>query len=105
MNRNEILILGGKNNKNMLIFNFKDRNINLTDINMPFIEKIGEYIFDKDKYFNAYIGNNSFEVDHSNSDPLNQLIGMDSIGNIHSFTNDFNYSIVLFENEFIKTNK
>ena len=105
VNRNEILILGGKNNTKLMIFNFNDKNINLTDINMPFIEKMDEYIFDKDKYFNAYIRNNSLEVNHSNSEPLNQLIGMDSIGNIHSFTNDFNYSVILFENEFIKTNK
>ena len=104
VNRNEILILGGKNNTKLMIFNFKNKNINLTDINMPFIEKIDEYIFDKDKYFNAYIRNNSLEVNYSNSEPLNQLIGMDSIGNIHSFTNDFNYSVILFENEFIKTN-
>ena len=104
VNRNEILILGGKKNKKMMIFNYKEKNINITNIIMPFIEKIGEYIFDKDKYFNAYMGNDSIEINNSNNS-LNQLIGMDSMGNIHSFTNDFNFSVILFENEFKKPKK
>ena len=96
VNRNEILILGGKQNKNMMIFNFEEKSLDLTNTNVPFIEKVGKYIFNKDKYFNAFIGN---DLPQNNGKSLNQLIGMDSFGNIHSFNNDFNYEIILFENK------
>ena len=96
VNRHEILILGGKQNTKMMIFNFEEKSLDLTNINIPFIEKVGDYIFNKDKYFNAFIGNDSLENNGSN---LNQLIGMDSFGNIHSFNNDFSYQVILFENK------
>ena len=80
----------------MMIFNFEEKSLDLTNTNVPFIEKVGKYIFNKDKYFNAFIGN---DLPQNNGKSLNQLIGMDSFGNIHSFNNDFNYAIILFENK------
>ena len=101
VNRNEILILGGKQNGTMMIFNFKEKSLDLTNINIPFIEQVGEYIFNKDKYFYAFIGN---DLPQKNGKHLNQLIGMDSFGNIHSFNNDFSYEVIIFENKLFKDN-
>lgn len=82
-----------------MIFDYKEKNIDLTNIDMPFIEKVGKYIFDKDKYFNAFFGTAKLENEENS---LNQLIAMDSMGNIHSFDNNFNYSVILFENNIFK---
>ena len=95
INRNEILIIGGEKNYNNMIFNFYEKSIDIADIEVPFIEKVGEYIFDKDKYFNVYMEEDKSELDESS---ISQLIGMDSKGNIHYFNNNFVYSIILFEN-------
>ena len=95
INRNEILIIGGEKNYNNMIFNFYEKSIDIADIEVPFIEKVGEYIFDKDKYFNVYMEEDKSELDESS---ISQLIGMDSKGNIHYFNNNFIYSIILFEN-------
>ena len=94
VNKNEILLLGGIQNNQIMIFNFNNEIIELANINLPFIDKVGEYIFDKDKYFNAYIGNENCE-----ENSLNFLIGMDSKLNIHYFNNNFNYSVILYENK------
>ena len=101
INSSEILILGGRQNKKLMIFDYKEKNIDVTNIDMPFIEKVGKYLFDKDKYFNVFFGNDKLGIDESS---LNQLIAMDSKGNIHSFDNNFNYSVTLFENNVFKDN-
>ena len=93
-NKNEILILGGNQNNQIMIFNYINEIIELANINLPFIDKVREYIFDKDKYFNAYIGNENCE-----ENSLNFLIGMDSKLNIHYFNNNFNYSVILYGNK------
>ena len=96
VNEDEILIIGGNKNNKMMIFNFSEKNIEIADIDIPLIDNVGEYRFDKDKYFNSFIGNDKSEIDGNS---INQLIGMDIMGNIHYFDNNFDYSVVLFNNQ------
>ena len=99
MNNNEILIIGGNQYNKMITFNAKDNMIDLSDIQIPFPDKFGDYRFDKDKYFNSYIGNDKYEI---NNKYLSQLIGIDLKGNIHYFNKDFSYSVILFEKNYTK---
>lgn len=92
----EVLIIGGNQNNKMIIFNYNEKSIEIADIDIPLIDNVGEYRFDKDKYFNVYIGTEKSEIDGNS---LNQLIGMDLMGNIHYFDNNLDYSVVLFNNE------
>ena len=92
----EVLIIGGNQNNKMIIFNYNEKSIEIADIDIPLIDNVGEYRFDKDKYFNVYIGTEKSETDGNS---LNQLIGMDLMGNIHYFDNNLDYSVVLFNNE------
>ena len=97
INDNEILIIGGKNNDKMMIFNINEKTVDImSDVQIPFIDTVGEYVFDKDKWFNVI--NN--ENDNDNEE--NQLICMDSMGNVHSFDNsasDFTYVVLLIEKQ------
>ena len=81
---NELLITGGKGNSKMIVFNSEENHLEETSNDLPFIESVGVYLFDKDKCFN-----------HFNN---NQLYGMDSMGNIHIFDNDFSYIVLLIKN-------
>ena len=81
---NELLITGGSKNSKMIIFNTEKNYLEVTNNDLPLIESVGEYMFDKDKNFN-----------HFNE---NQLYGMDSMGNIHIFENDFSYIVLLIKN-------
>ena len=93
VNENEILIVGGKNNHKMLMFNVKENILEITDNKIPFLDSIGEYLFDKDKYYNNII--NLDKKEEKNMSEINQVICMDSQGNIHLFDNDFNYIVLL----------
>lgn len=92
----EVLIIGGNQNNKMIIFNYNEKSIEIADIDIPLIDNVGEYRFDKDKYFNVFIGTEKSEIEGNS---LNQLIGMDLMGNIHYFDNNLDYSVVLFNNE------
>ena len=93
VNENEILIVGGKNNHKMLMFNVKENNLEITDNKIPFLDIIKEYLFDKDKYYNTII-NVDKKVDKTS---IKQVICMDSQGNIHLFDNEFNYIVLLVD--------
>ena len=95
VNNNEILIVGGTNNDKMIVFNFEEKFFDFANINVPLIDKVGEYRFDKDKYFNVLIGVDKSEI---NGENLSQMIGMDSMGNVHYFDNDFAYTVLLLKN-------
>ena len=92
---NEILFVGNfYDNSKMLKFNYKKRKIEYVDINIQSKNERNKYIFDKDKYFNNFI---NFEKIGKDGNYLNQLVGIDSFGNIHYFNNDFSYSIFYYE--------
>ena len=93
VNENEIIIVGGKNNHKMLMFNAKENVLEITDNKIPFLDTIKEYHFDKDKYYNTII--NSDKKGDKNS--IKQVICMDSQGNIHLFDNEFNYIVLLVD--------
>ena len=93
VNENEIIIVGGKNNHKMLMFNVKENVLEITDNKIPFLDTIKEYHFDKDKYYNTII--NSDKKGDKNS--IKQVICMDSQGNIHLFDNEFNYIVLLVD--------
>ena len=95
VNNNEILIVGGTNNDKMIVFNFEEKFFDFANINVPLIDKVGEYRFDMDKYFNVLIGVDKSEI---NGENLSQMIGMDSMGNVHYFDNDFAYTVLLLKN-------
>ena len=95
VDNNEILIVGGTNNDKMIVFNFEEKFFDFANINVPLIDKVGEYRFDKDKYFNVIIGVDKSEI---NGENLSQMIGMDIMGNIHYFDNDFAYTVLLLKN-------
>ena len=44
---NNILIVGGKNNKKMMVLDLDEKTLDITDMKIPFIDSIEEYIFDK----------------------------------------------------------
>ena len=98
INDNEILIIGGKNNDKMMILNITEKTVDIMDdVQIPFIDNVGEYVFDKDKWFNAI--NREGEDEYKNE---NQLICMDSMGNVHSFdnsVNDFTYVVLLIDKQ------
>ena len=93
VNENEIIIVGGKNNHKMLMFNVKENVLEITDNKIPFLDTIKEYHFDKDKYYNTII--NTDKKGDKNS--IKQVICMDSQGNIHLFDNEFNYIVLLVD--------
>ena len=79
-----------------MIFNYIKRKIEYKDISIQSKNKFNKYKFDKDKYFNNFI---NFEKIGKDGNYLNQFVGIDSVGNIHYFNNDFSYSII--NNEYI----
>ena len=94
VNEDEILIVGGKNNHKMIMFNVKDKFLEITDNKIPFFDTVGEYIFDKDKNYNIIINSDKKE---ENETPKNEVIFMDSKGNVHLSDKDFNYIVLLVD--------
>ena len=92
---NNILIVGGKNNPKMMVLDLDEKTLDITDMKIPFMETVGEYMFDKEKFFNQTTNEKSKDKDGKN---VKQLIGMDSYGNIHLFDYNFNYVVLLIKN-------
>ena len=92
---NDILIVGGKNNKKMMVLDLDEKTLDVTDMKVPFIDVVGEYIFDKEKFFNQTINEDKKDQDGKN---IKQLIGMDTSGNVHLFDYNFNYIVLLIKN-------
>ena len=95
VNDNDVLIIGGKNNHKMIMFNVKENYLEITDNKIPFLDTAGEYLFDKDKNYNQMINLEGKKDENGNE--INQLICMDSKGNVHLFDNDFNYIVLLVD--------
>ena len=94
INENEILIVGGKNNDKMIMFNFKEKILEITDNKIPFLDTVGEYLFDKDKNYNTII---NLDKKDKNKNEITQVICMDSNGNIHLLDNDSTYIVLLVD--------
>ena len=94
LNENKILIVGGKNNHKMLMFNVTEKILEKTDNKIPFLDTVGEYIFDKDKNNNIICNLNKKDL---NGKEIHQIICIDSNGNVHIFDNDFNYTVLLVD--------
>ena len=92
---NNILIVGGKNNKKMMVLDLDEKTLDITDMKIPFIDTVEEYVFDKEKFFNQTVNEEKKDKDGKN---VKQLIGMDSNGNIHLFDYHFNYVVLLIKN-------
>ena len=101
VNDNDILIVGGKNNKKMMVLDLDEETLDVTDMKVPFIDVVGEYIFDKEKFFNQVANEDKKEQDDKS---IKQLIGMDTAGNIHLFDYNFNYVVLLIKNQINKYN-
>ena len=91
----DILIVGGKNNKKMMVLDLDEKTLDVTDMKVPFIDVVGEYLFDKEKFFNKTINE---EKKDKEGNEVNQLIGMDNSGNVHLFDYNFNYIVLLIKN-------
>ena len=92
---NDILIVGGKNNKKMMVLDLDEKTVDVTDMKVPFIDVVGEYLFDKEKFFNQTNNEEKKDQDGKN---IKQLIGMDTSGNVHLFDYNFNYIVLLIKN-------
>ena len=92
---NNILIVGGNNNKKMMVLDLDEKSLDITDMKIPFIDSVGNYFFNKEKFFNQTINE---ENKDSEGKSIKQLIGMDSSGNIHLFDYNFNYVVLLIKN-------
>ena len=92
---NDILIVGGKNNKKMMVLDLDEKTLDVTDMKIPFIDVVGEYLFDKEKFFNQTINEEKKDQEGKN---IKQLIGMDTSGNVHLFDYNFNYIVLLIKN-------
>jgi len=95
VNDNDILIVGGNNNKKMMVLDLEEKTVDVTEMKVPFIDVVGEYLFDKDKFFNQTINEEKKDQDGKN---IKQLIGMDTSGNVHMFDYTFNYVVLLIKN-------
>ena len=92
----QILIVGGKNNKKMMVLDLDEKTIDITDMKIPFIDSVGEYLFDKEKFFNQTENEEKKDQDGKN---IKELIGMDTTGNVHVFDFNFNYVVLLIKNQ------
>ena len=92
---NNILIVGGKNNKKMMVLDLEENTLDVTDMKIPFIDVVGEYLFEKEKFFNETVDEEKKGKDGKN---IKQLIGMDTFGNVHLFDYNFNYVVLLIKN-------
>ena len=81
----------------MLMFNVKDNFLEITDNKIPFLDTVGEYLFDKDKNYNIILNKSNKEDDNNNENGMVQVICMDSKGNVHLSDKDFNYIVLLVD--------
>ena len=95
LNNSGVIFLGNITNNKVMFFNYIKRKMEYKDISIQSKNQFNKYNFDKDKYFNNFI---NFEKIGKDGNYLNQFVGIDSIGNIHYFNNDFTYSIINNEN-------
>ena len=81
---NIIIIIGGNNKENVMIFYLKEKFLDITDIKVITDKNsdIKKLYFDKEKCFNTIEDNNNKEI-----------IGMDNEGNVHCFNDDYAYTI------------
>ena len=93
---NDILIVGGKNNKKMMVLDLDEKTLDITDMKVPFIDVVGEYLFDKEKFFNQTVNEEKKDQEGKN---IKELIGMDTSGNVHLFDYNFNYVVLLIKNQ------
>ena len=86
---NVIIIVGGRNNDSILVFYLKEKFLDITDIKINLQEQndINELFFDREKCFN---------VIYNDENNCNEIIGMDNKGNVHCFSDDYNYTIFVF---------
>ena len=86
---NVIIIVGGRNNNSILVFYLKEKFLDITDIKINLQEQndINELFFDREKCFN---------VIYNDENNCNEIIGMDNKGNVHCFSDDYNYTIFVF---------
>ena len=92
---NDILIVGGKNNKKMMVLDLHEKTLDVTDMKMPFIDVVLENIFDKENFFNQTVNEDKRDQEGKN---VKQLIKMDNSGNVHLFEYNFNYIVLLIKN-------
>ena len=85
---NIIILSGGNNNDKIMIFCFKKKYLDITDI---IINNNNEFIFEKEKFFSNYI------YENYNNEKRKDIIGMDSNGNIHFFNCNYEYNIYIFD--------
>ena len=95
LNNSGVIFLGNMTNNKVMFFNYIKRKMEYKDISIQSKNQLNKYNFDKDKYFNNFI---NFEKIGKDGNYLSQFVGIDSIGNIHYFNNDFTYSIINNEN-------
>ena len=95
VNENVVIIVGGENNDKILVFYFKEKYVDVTDIILSFDIDCGidELIFDKEKCFNT-VENNDKSSEETNY--TKEIMGMDNLGNVHCFNNDYAYTIFVF---------
>ena len=86
---NVIIIVGGRNNDSILVFYLKEKFLDITDIKINLQEQndINELFFDREKCFN---------IIYNDENNCNEIIGMDNKGNVHCFSDDYNYTIFVF---------
>ena len=86
---NVIIIVGGRNNNSILVFYLKEKFLDITDIKINLQEQndINELFFDREKCFN---------IIYNDENNCNEIIGMDNKGNVHCFSDDYNYTIFVF---------
>ena len=95
INDNNVIITGGKGNKNIIVFYFKEKFVDFTNIYMSIESDFGidEFLFEKEKYFNI-IKNKDKKI--NDKEFVRNIIGMDNFGNVHNFDNEFSYIIYIF---------
>ena len=88
IDNNAIVIVGGRDNDNIIIFYFQEKFLDMTNIKVDLSgdNNIKELIFEKEKCYNVI--NNE-----DNDNKYKEIIGMDNEGNVHCFNQDYAYTI------------
>ena len=81
------------------MFNVSENILEITDNKIPFLDTVGEYLFDKDKNYNHIINGDKKDDKSESEKEITQVICMDSQGNVHLFDNDFTYIVLLVDNK------
>ena len=96
VNENEIIIVGGKNNNKIIIFNINEKLLKITDNKIPFLDNMGKYTFEKDKNYCNMSDLN--KKNDENGKDIQKFLCLDSNGNVHLFDDNCNYNIILADN-------